>query len=69
MKAYLDVEKFTAAGVSVRWVDYSGYPEYKQLHGAFEHRVSIVDLVLNMGPRARNYLKALRPKNRCRESA
>jgi hypothetical protein len=30
-------------------MDYSGYPEYKQLFGEFEHTVSILDLIFNVG--------------------
>jgi WbqC-like protein len=53
---YLDVEAFAAAGVEVRWADYSGYPEYPQGAGAFEHGVSIVDLLFNAGPDAPAYM-------------
>lgn len=46
---YLELDKFAAAGITVRFVDYSGYPEYSQLHGPFEHGVSILDLLFNLG--------------------
>ena len=49
--------EFQRAGVAVEWADYSGYPEYRQLHPPFDHRVSIVDLVLNEGFGARRFLK------------
>ena len=39
-------------------MDYSGYPEYPQLHGPFEHGVSIVDLLFNTGPDAHLYMKS-----------
>ena len=55
---YLDVESFAAAGVRVSWADYSGYPEYTQLGGPFEHGVSIVDLLFNTGPAAREHMKS-----------
>ena len=32
-------------------MDYSGYPEYRQLYPPFEPRVSVIDLILNEGPR------------------
>lgn len=48
-KDYLDVSRFTEHGIDVAWADYSGYPEYPQLWGAFDHKVSIVDLMLNAG--------------------
>jgi hypothetical protein len=57
-RAYLDEAQFRAAGIALRWMDYSGYPEYPQLHPPFDHAVSIVDLLLNAGPEARKYMKA-----------
>lgn len=43
-------------GVEVRFMDYSGYPEYRQLYPPFRHEVSIVDLVFNEGPDAPRYM-------------
>lgn len=57
---YLDEGAFAAHGIAVRWFDYSGYPEYPQLWGAFEHGVSILDLLFNTGPAAPDYLGARR---------
>ena len=54
---YLDKNILNDAGIEVRWMDYSNYPEYQQRFPPFEHRVSILDLVLNEGPGALNYLK------------
>lgn len=51
-KDYLDVGRFNSHGIEVCWADYSDYPEYPQLWGAFDHRVSIVDLLLNTGAEA-----------------
>jgi hypothetical protein len=48
-KAYLDEDKFRAAGISVEWMVYPDYPHYPQLWGAFEHAVSVVDLIFNAG--------------------
>lgn len=59
-RAYLDENAFAEAGVRVEWFDYHGYPEYPQLHGAFDHAVSILDLLLMTGPGARAH--ALRPE-------
>lgn len=56
-KSYFEMEKFQAAGIAVDWMDYSGYPQYPQLHGPFEHGVSIIDLLFCVGPEARNYMK------------
>jgi hypothetical protein len=58
-RAYLDVGRFEAAGVSVRFVDYAGYPEYPQIHGPFEHAVTVLDLLFHLGERAPSYLRAL----------
>jgi hypothetical protein len=56
-RAYFDEEVFKAAGVTPEWMDYHGYPEYEQLHGGFEHAVSVLDLLFNTGPHARRYLR------------
>jgi WbqC-like protein family len=53
---YLDESMFAAAGITVRWIAYSGYPAHPQLFPPFEHCVSIVDLLLNTGDRAREFL-------------
>lgn len=58
-KAYLDEDRFRAAGIAVRWMDYSGYAEHPQLHPPFLHEVSIVDLLLNAGTEAPRHLKTL----------
>jgi hypothetical protein len=54
---YLDEQLFEQAGVGVRWMDYSGYPEYPQLHPPFEHAVSVLDLLFMTGPDAGRYLE------------
>jgi len=59
-QSYLDVDKMARAGISVEWMNYSGYPVYPQLHGAFDPAVSILDLLFNVGPAARDYMKASR---------
>lgn len=48
-KAYMEVGIFEKSHIEVEWMDYSGYPEYEQLHVGFEHGVSIVDLLFNQG--------------------
>jgi hypothetical protein len=52
---YLDDAQFTAAGISLSWMDYSRYPEYEQLYPPFEHGVSIIDLILNTGSDAKKF--------------
>lgn len=61
-RSYLDEGRFAAAGIAVEWMDYAGYPEYRQLHGAFSHNVSILDLLFNAGPEARRYMKSPPPQ-------
>jgi hypothetical protein len=58
-RSYMELEKFAAAGIEVGFVDYSGYPEYPQLHGTFEHGVSILDLMFNTGADSLSYMKRL----------
>lgn len=39
---------FAAAGITVQYKDYSGYPSYPQLHPEFDHAVSILDMIANV---------------------
>jgi hypothetical protein len=55
-RVYLDEDRLRAAGVEVEWMSYEGYPEYPQLHGPFEHGVSVLDLLLNVGDEAPRYM-------------
>jgi hypothetical protein len=65
---YLDVALFEREGIRVTWMDYAGYPEYPQLHPPFEHAVSIVDLLFNVGWDAPRYLKTFEPVGSRRSS-
>ncbi|MHB8694637.1 MAG: WbqC family protein [Solirubrobacteraceae bacterium] len=56
-RGYLDVQLFERAGVQVSWFDYSGYPAYPQLHGVFDHAVSVLDLLFCAGEQSPRYLK------------
>lgn len=59
-QGYLDIRLFEQAAIGVQWMDYSGYPEYRQLGpGKFEHGVSVLDLLFNTGPEAPHYMKTL----------
>jgi WbqC-like protein family len=51
---------FSQQGVTVHYFDNSGYPEYTQLHGEFDHAVSIIDLLFNEGPHAKNFMKSFK---------
>jgi hypothetical protein len=57
-RAYLDERLFDAAGIRVRHMDYAGYPEYPQLFPPFEHAVTVLDLMFNLGREAPRYLKS-----------
>ncbi len=60
---YLDNEKenkINDNGINLIWMDYSGYPEYRQLYPPFDHYVSIIDLIFNVGPDAPAYMKSFR---------
>ena len=49
---YLEPEPFERAGIELRYKDYEGYPEYRQVHPPFLHHVTILDLLFHIGPRA-----------------
>jgi hypothetical protein len=50
-KAYLDTGRFEARGIEVAWMSYDGYPPYPQVQGGeFVSEVSILDLLLHVGP-------------------
>lgn len=57
-KGYLDEEMFVKEGISVEWMDYSGYPEYDQLYPPFAHGVTILDLIFNEGSNAVKFMKS-----------
>jgi len=59
-KNYIDEELFTEEGIGVEWMDYSNYPEYRQIYLPFEHRVSIIDLIFNEGKNSQQFIKSER---------
>lgn len=61
-RSYLDESRFTQESIGVEWFDYDGYARYPQLHGDFDHAVSILDLFLMVGPDARDYAFRTSPK-------
>ena len=54
--AYAEVLGADDIFIGVNAVDYSGYPEYPQCYPPFEHNVSILDVLFNVGPDAGWYL-------------
>lgn len=57
-KDYIVDEVFEQAGIELEYMDYEGYPEYPQLHGAFTPNVSVLDLLFMTGPDAPKYMKS-----------
>lgn len=59
-KNYFNEELARRENIEVEWMNYSLYPEYEQLHPPFAHEVSILDLIFNKGPDAKNYMKSFK---------
>ena len=55
--SYIDHALWNAQGINVEFKSYDGYPDYPQLHGPFEHGVTILDLFFNLGDDAPNYFR------------
>ncbi|MBV8490709.1 MAG: WbqC family protein [Candidatus Eremiobacteraeota bacterium] len=55
---YIDEALWRERGIEVEYKSYDGYREYPQLYGAFEHGVSILDVLFNTGPQAAAYIRA-----------
>lgn len=54
-KDYIETEKFEEANIGLEYIRYD-YPEYPQLHGEFEPKVSILDLLFMTGSEAGNFI-------------
>lgn len=52
---YMTGDEFASAGIELEWLRYD-YPPYPQLHGEFEHAVSVLDLLFNVGSEAHRYM-------------
>jgi len=68
-RAYLDEELLNAAGIEVRYMDYSGYPAYDQLYPPFDHAVSVLDLLVHTGLNAPRFMKSFRASLDSRDAA
>jgi hypothetical protein len=55
---YIDPQLFADAGVQLAYANYTGYRDYPQFSTALEHGVSIIDLLMQVGPDARHHLKS-----------
>lgn len=54
-RAYVDEQQFADANIALEWMEYD-YPDYPQLHGAFDPHVSVLDLIFMTGDRAADYI-------------
>ena len=55
-RAYIDPQLFENAGVELQYMEYAGYREYRQLFPPFEHQVSVIDAIFNLGSAAREHV-------------
>lgn len=55
-KDYIVEDRFKEVGIELAWKDYTGYPEYPQRFPPFEHGVTVLDLLFNVGPDAPWYI-------------
>ena len=58
--AYLDKEAFRRNGIRLEYKSYD-YAPYPQLWGPFEGAVTVLDLIANCGPDAKNYIRSRTP--------
>ena len=54
--SYLEVGRFREAHIALEVIDYGHYPEYPQASASFQHGVSVLDLLANVGPSASEHL-------------
>ncbi len=54
-KDYADVKAFEQAGIEVRFQDYQ-HPTYTQFGGPFQSHLSVIDLLMHHGPKAKEIL-------------
>lgn len=66
-RAYIEPEVFGRLGIALEYMDYAGYPEYPQVHPPFEHQVSVLDLLFNVGSAAPRYMKSFGTVSNCQE--
>jgi hypothetical protein len=60
--AYLDKLAFKEANISLEYKSYD-YPDYPQLWGEFNGKVSVLDMIANCGPESPRFLRSI-SKNR-----
>ena len=55
-KVYIDQDNFSNANIQLAYINYNNYPSYKQLHGQFDHHVSVLDVLFNCGNAAQEFI-------------
>ena len=65
-KDYIISGDYTDKGIELRWKTYDEYPEYPQGTDAFNHNVSIIDLLCNVGEEAPYYIWGFRERTELR---
>jgi hypothetical protein len=64
---YIDPAAFEAEGIELVYKSYADYPEYPQMFPPFEHGVTILDLLFNVGQDAPYYIWGWRESACARE--
>ena len=54
-KFYMDEDLFNNNNIKVHYFDYTNFEKYDQLYGEFNHGVTILDLIFNIGIRSKEY--------------
>jgi hypothetical protein len=62
-REYIEEDLFEDAGIALEYMDYAGYAEYPQLHGPFDHAVTVLDLLFNTGPDATRFMKSFETRH------
>jgi len=55
-RSYIDPALFANARIELGYIDYSGYQEYPQLFPPFSHYVSVIDLLVTVGPQSSTHI-------------
>jgi hypothetical protein len=62
-KDYLEESKFAEHGIALEYKSYQ-YREYPQLYGKFEPKVTILDMLFNVGVSSKEYWKSTKPNEK-----
>lgn len=55
-KNYINEDLFLKNDIKIEWATYDNFPSYPQLWGAYEERVSILDMLFNCGKSSVDYI-------------